>query len=128
MKIVCIACRGGGLPELGIFHNEKVYTVYLDMKADDEDPAPSWILQYAVQQPTSSPGGISTRIQGTPTPPYAMLKQIPEFAPEVLRKYAHKLIIAFAVMNAEGKWEQIILQQNPDTELAAPLLEAFTHW
>jgi len=128
MTIVSTASSGGGLPDLGIFHNEKVYTVYLDMKADDEDPAPSWILQYAVQQPTSSPGGISTRIQGTPTPPYAMLKQIPEFAPEVLRKYAHKLIIACAVMNAEGKLEQIILQQNPDTELASPLVEALGHW
>jgi hypothetical protein len=128
LTIVSTASSGGGLPDLGVFHNEKVYTVYLDMKADDEDPAPSWILQYAVQQPPSSPGGISTRIQGTPTPPYAMLKQIPEFATDILRKYAHKLIIACAVMNAAGNLEQITLQQNPDTELASPLVEALSHW
>jgi len=128
LTIVSTASSGGGLPDLGVFHNEKVYTVYLDMKADDEDPAPSWILQYAVQQPPSSPGGISTRIQGTPTPPYAMLKQIPEFAPDILRKYAHKVIIACAVMNAAGNLEQITLQQNPGTELASPLVEALSHW
>jgi len=128
LTIVSTASSGGGLPDLGVFHNEKVYTVYLDMKADDEDPAPSWILQYAVQQPPSSPGGISTRIQGTPTPPYAMLKQIPEFAPDILRKYAHKLIIACAVMNAAGILEQITLQQNPDAELASPLTEALSQW
>ncbi len=128
LTIVSTASSGGGLPDLGVFHNEKVYTVYLDMKAEDADPAPSWILQYAVQQPPSSPGGISNRIQGTPTPPYAMLKQIPEFAPDVLRKYAHKLIIACAVMNAAGNLEQITLQQNPDTQLASPLVEALSHW
>ena len=57
-----------------------------------------------------------------------MLKQIPEFAPDILRKYAHKLIIACAVMNVAGNLEQITLQQNPDTELASPLAEALTHW
>jgi len=128
LTIVSTASSGGGLPDLGIFHNEKVYTVYLDMKADDEDPAPSWILQYAVQQPPSIPGGISSRIQGTPAPPYAMLKQIPEFAPDILRKYAHKLIIACAVMNAAGNLEHVTLQQNLDAELASPLAEALSQW
>jgi hypothetical protein len=128
MNITSTASSGGGLPDLGVFNNEKVYTVYLDMKADDEDHAPSWILQYAVLQPPSNPAGTSTRIQGTPTPPYAMLKQIPEFAPDVLRKYAHKLIFARAIMAAAGNLEQITLQQNSDTQLASPLVEALGHW
>ena len=51
MTIVSTAASGGGLPDLGVFEREKVYTVYLDMKANDEDPAASWILQYAVLQP-----------------------------------------------------------------------------
>ena len=128
MNITSTASSGGGLPDLGVFNNEKVYTVYLDMKADDEDPAPTWILQYAVLQPPSNPAGTSTRIQGTPTPPYAILKQIPEFAPDVLRKYAHKLIFARAIMAAAGNLEQITLPQNSDTQLASLLVEALGHW
>ena len=131
MNIVSTASSGGGLPDIGVFGNEKVYTVYLDMKANDEDPAPSWILQYALLQPPSSPAGddgTPARLQGTPTPPYALLKDIPEFGPDVLRRYAHKLIVAIAVMNAAGKLEQITLRQNPDADLASPLIEALGHW
>jgi hypothetical protein len=131
MTIVSTASSGGGLPDLGVFRNEKVYTVYLDMKANDEDPAPSWILQYALLQPTPDPLDtirISTKIQGTPTPPYALLKDIPQLAPDLVRKYAHKVIVAFAVMNSAGKLEQIALRQNPDTQLTTPLVEALSHW
>jgi hypothetical protein len=38
------------------------------------------------------------------------------------------LIVAIAVMNAAGKLEQITLRQNPDTQLASPLVEALSHW
>src|SRR5438105_8144103 len=80
MTIVSTGSSGGGLPDLGVFQNEKVYTVYLDMRANDEDTAPSWTLQYAVLQPAAGdPAGSAGRIQGTPTPPYAMLKEVPEF-------------------------------------------------
>ncbi len=133
MNIVSTASSGGGLPDLGIFHNEKVYTVFLDMRATDEDHAPSWILQYAVRQPASSAPdtngkagpGIGT---GVPTPPYAMLKEIPEFAPELLRKYAHKVIVASAIMNTAGKLEQVSIPQNSEDELVGPLLAALSHW
>jgi hypothetical protein len=131
MNIVSTASSGGGLPDFGAFNNEKVYTVYVDMKANDEDPAPNWILQYALLQP--APGatgvpGISAKIQGTPTPPYAVLKDIPQFSPDLVRKYARNLIIAFAVMNSDGKLEQITLRQNSDGQLTSRLVEALSHW
>jgi len=131
MTIVSTASSGGGLPDLGVFRNEKVYAVYLDMKANDEDPAPSWTLQYALLQPAPDPAdrsSVPARIRGTPTPPYALLKEVPEFAPGLLRKYAHKLIVAVAVLNSAGKLEQIALRQNPDPQLASPLVEALGHW
>ena len=49
------ASSGGGLSDFGVFQNQKVYTVYLDMRATDDDAAPSWTLQYAVLQPTPDP-------------------------------------------------------------------------
>jgi hypothetical protein len=131
MTIVSTASSGGGLPDVGVFQNEKVYTVYLDMRANDEDHAPSWTLQYAVLQPQSSAGGTnghSGRIQGVPTPPYAMLKDIPEFTPELLRKYAHRVIVASAILNTAGKLEQVSIPQSFDSELAGPLAAALSNW
>ena len=128
MTIESTASSGGGLPDLGVFSNEKVYTVFLDMKANDEDPAPSWILQYALLQPRSAPAGSAGISAGTPTPPYALLKDIPQIAPDLLRKYARRLIVALAVMNSDGRLEQITLRENPDTQLASPLVEALSHW
>ena len=75
MTITSTASSGGGLPDFGIFHNEKVYTVYLDMRANDGDRDPNWTLQYAVLQPEGADPAL--RIRGTPTPPYATLKQVP---------------------------------------------------
>jgi hypothetical protein len=130
MNIVSTASSGGGLPDLGVFHNEKVYTVFVDMRATDEDHAPSWILQYAVQQPPPGDPDANgrTRINGVPTPPYAMLKEIPEFAPDVLSKYAHKVIVASAIMNTSGKLEQVSIPQNSEDALVGPLLAALRQW
>src|ERR1700739_297232 len=84
MTVTSTASSGGGLPDFGVFQNQKVYTVYLDMRVSDEDTTPSWTLQYAVLQPPVDPanGGLSVHITGIPTPPYATLKQVPELSPE----------------------------------------------
>ena len=129
MNIVSTASSGGGLPELGVFQNEKVYTVYLDMRANDEDPTPSWTLQYAVLQPAAGDPGVPTsHIQGTPTPPYAILKLVPEFTPELVRKCARRLIVASATMDVSGKLDQVSVRQSPESQLVGPLVEALKHW
>ena len=131
MTITSTASSGGGLPDVGVFHNEKVYTVYLDMRINDEDAAPSWTLQYAVSQPMAGDlkgDGTSSRIVGTLMPPYAMLKEVPELTPELAARCAGKLIIASAIMNVMGKLEQVSVKQTPDSQLAARLVEALNHW
>ena len=75
MTITSTASSGGGLPDFGVFQNEKIYAVHLDVCANDTDRTPSWTLQYAIQQP--APGNPAEHIRGTPTPPYATLKQVP---------------------------------------------------
>ena len=68
MTVVSLASSGGGLPDVGVFEDEKVYTVYVDMRATPEDPAPSYTLQYALLQP---PTGVdSASLQAGLTPPY----------------------------------------------------------
>ena len=129
MNIVSTGSSGGGLPDFGVFQNEKVYTVYLDMRTNDEDPAPSWTLQYAVLQPSAGdPGGSGERIQGTPTPPYATLKEVPEFTPELIRKCGRQLIVASAIIDASGKVEQVSVKKSPESQLVGPLVEALEHW
>jgi len=59
----------------------------LDMRANEEDHTASWILQYAVVQPTGDP---ADRIRGTATPPYATLKQVPDFSSEITAMTANK--------------------------------------
>lgn len=129
MTIVSAGNSGGGLPDVGVFQNEKVYTVYLDMRSNDEDSSPSWILQYAVLQAKAEGSGEGAkRIHGTITPPYATFKVVPEFAPEFLRKCAHRLIIASAVMDTTGKLAQVSLMQSPESRITAELVDALQHW
>ncbi|MGA7928490.1 MAG: hypothetical protein WCA20_21165, partial [Candidatus Sulfotelmatobacter sp.] len=126
MTITSTASSGGGLPDFGVFQNEKVYTVYLDMRANDEENTPSWTLQYAVLQPQA--GETSDRIRGTPTPPYATLKQVPEFTPVQVSKYARQFIVASAILNIEGQLEQVSVKQAPDSEIVDLLTEALKNW
>lgn len=129
MTIVSAGHGGGGLPDVGVFHDDKVYTVYLDMRANDDDPTPSWILQYALLQPSGADTEANTRrIRGTPTPPYAMLKEIPTFPREFFRNSSRPLIIASAIMTPSGNLESVSVVQSPAPEFINPILEALQHW
>jgi hypothetical protein len=129
MTIVSTGSSGGGLPELGVFQNEKVYTVYVDVRTDDNDPAPSWTLQYAVVQPRSDDtSGPASRILDTPTPPYAILKEIPEFTPEVVRRCGRRLIVISGILDTAGKLDQLLVRQSPENQVVAPVMEALKHW
>jgi hypothetical protein len=125
MTIAATASSGGGLPDLGVFQNEKVYTVYLDMRAEDGDSTPSWILQYALLRP-SDPSAV--RIVGIPSPPYATLKQIPELPADLAAACAHRLIVLSAVMTPEGKLEHVSVKKSPDERVNALLTSAMMNW
>jgi hypothetical protein len=126
MTITSTASSGGGLPDFGVFQNEKIYTVYLDMRALEEDRTPSWIMQYAVLQPQT--GNAVDRVRGTPTPPYATLKQVPDFSADITAKTAHQMIVASGVLNVTGQLEQLLIKQTPDPRVNSPLIEALKNW
>jgi hypothetical protein len=132
MTIIATASSGGGLADFGVFSpHEQVYTVYLDMKRTVEDPAPSWTLQYAVpQEATAEASAVksSGKTQEGLVPPFPASREFPELPAALVQKYLHKQIVVSAIINIEGKLEQMSVKQSPDMQLNKPLLEALAKW
>ncbi len=126
ITIVSTGNSGGGLPDFGVFLHEKAYTVYLDMKSPNGAPRPSWTLQYAVMGASPSvPAGKSN--EGI-IPPFPATKVQPDFPPELGRKYDRRMIVVYAIMNTEGKLQDLSVKQSPDTQLNAAVLAALGKW
>lgn len=124
ITIVSTASSGGGLPDLGVFSREQTYTVYIDMKQKSGAAAPSWTLQYAMMQ--STPG--SPNSGSGLTPPFPVTKESPDFPVELVRKNLQRLMVVYAVIDTEGKLQQISVKQSPDPQLNPPALAALAKW
>ena len=124
MTVVSLASSGGGLPDVGVFTDEKVYTVYVDMRATADDPAPSYTLQYALLQP---PAGDDSTQAGF-TPPYPVKKEIPEMNAELIRRYLRRMVIVYATMGTDGKLQKLSVRETPDVRFNRPILAALHHW
>lgn len=129
MTVVATAGSGGGLPDFGVFSNEKVYTVFLKLNLADQRPAPSWTLQYAPLKPLARSVSVDGLIlmQAILDPPYAVTKEMPEW-PADASKYARKLVVVSAIMNTDGLLGNIIVRQTPDAELIPIVTEALKKW
>ena len=121
MTIVSTAASGGGLRDFGIFHNEVVSTVYIEM-THSPTPAPSWTLQYSLLQKV--PGMSPERMVG----PFPIEKEQPQFPLEVVARNLGRLIVVYAEINAEGRVANTRIIQSPNPLLNAPLLEALAKW
>ncbi len=121
MTIVSTAASGGGLRDYGIFRNEVVSTVYIEMTHSPE-PAPSWTLQYALLQ--KDPNMAPETLVG----PFPIDKEKPEFPREVVARNIGRLIVVYAEINVEGKVENTRIIQSPNPLLNSPLLEALAKW
>jgi hypothetical protein len=123
MTISSLGNNGGGLADYGVFSDEKVYTVYLDMRQTLEDPAPAWTLQYApVREPNDA-----APIEGV-TPPFPSHKEMPKLSDELLQRYDGRQIVVYALINTEGRFEQLTVKESPSVELNAPVLHALRRW
>ncbi|PYX07276.1 MAG: hypothetical protein DMG88_15170 [Acidobacteria bacterium] len=123
MTISSLGTSGGGLADYGVFSDEKVYTVYLDMRQTLEDPAPAWTLQYA---PLREPNDTAP-IQGV-TPPFPSHKEMPKLSDELLQRYDGRQVVVYALINTEGRFEQLTVKESPTVELNAPILHALRRW
>ncbi len=122
LTIVSTGNNGGGLPDFGIFRNEAVFTVYIDMRQSVADPAPSWTLQYALLNP-SSPVAEQVLV-----PPFPNHKERPRFDPEMLLRSAGQWAVVYAILDREGKLQEIRVLQSPNAQFASTLTEALAKW
>ena len=120
ITIVSTTTSGGGLPDLGVFSREHVYTVYIDMKDKTGAAAPSWTMQYALAQATPNPAGW--------VPPFPLVKETPDFPVELLRKYTRRLVIVYGIIDAAGQLQQMAVKQSPDRLLNPAALAALSKW
>jgi hypothetical protein len=124
MTITSTADSGGGLPDVGVFVHEKTYTVFLDIRGESTDRAPSWTLQYAYLRPADDPPSAQEAL----TPPFPVNKELPRLNSELMRKYLRNVIVVYAVMDAQGKLHNLAVKQSPDGRFNLPILAALSHW
>jgi hypothetical protein len=128
LSIISTENSGGGLPSFGVFSNEQIYTVYLDMRSTEYDPPQSWTLEFAVGQ-TAAPGGAgSMRTQEGVILPFPSAKEQPPFPVDLLRKYLRRMMIVYALVNTSGKLEQITVKDSPDPALSEILVISLAKW
>jgi hypothetical protein len=136
VMIVGTGSSYSAIKDLGIFRNESVYTVYLDMEVSGT-PAPAWILQYApLRNDAAGPAPArrrsvsvqSLRMEPPVVAPTPLEKVYPQFPPEVVAKNPGKMILVYSVINAEGKMEQTRILPSPVPALNQPVLDALRQW
>jgi hypothetical protein len=124
MTVVSLANSGGGLPDLGLFSDEKVFTVYVDMRATADDPAPSWTFQYALLHPAAGSGDDKEGV----APPYPLSKQIPKLPRDLILKYLRDQVLIYAILDIDGRLHQLEVKQTPDPLFDRPILLALKNW
>jgi hypothetical protein len=131
LTVISTEDSGGGLPPFGVFSQERIYTVFLDMKKTETDTIPRWTLEFAViqEKPTQegTSNGSSQNQQGIVLP-YPMVKVQPTLPAELVRKYLKRSIIVYAVINIGGRMEQIAVKDSPDSLFIEPVISALSQW
>ena len=124
MTVVATATSGGGLPDFGVFHDGRVFTVYIPMKRTPEEEDPTWTLQYSLLQDDSS----NPMSEQTVLAPQPVAREWPQIAPALLKRYAQRQVVLYAVVDQQGKIGQIAVKQTPDFRVSKPIIDALSKW
>jgi hypothetical protein len=118
MTIVATSGSGGGLGDYGIFKNEIVYTVYIDV--DEPDHArPKWTLQYSGMAPSSNAQIVA---------PFPTAKDYPHLPAQATGRNIGRKLVVTGVITKEGKPENLRVIQSPNPLLIQPLLDCLAKW
>jgi hypothetical protein len=122
MTVVSTASSGGGLEDFGVFHDERIFTVYIPMKRSEEEADPTWTLQYAPQDDSAE------NAAGQVLAPAPATREWPEIPPELQQKYAQRQVVISALVDKEGKVSNVTVKRTPDTRVSAPIAQALSKW
>ena len=102
------------------------------MRRSVTDTAPSWTFEYAIIKGAAlAQSNIVTlpkRNQQGVVLPFPIAKEQPAWPPELARKFARGRMIVYAVINAEGRMEQVVVKESPDPQLNEAVLRALSKW
>ncbi len=131
LSIISTEDSGGGLPFVGVFSNEQIYTVYLDMRQSEMEEDPNWTLEFAVIPgsgvATQNPGGAGRNQQGLILP-FPVEKTKPVLPVDLVHKHLNKMIIVYAIIGTDGRMDQITIEQSPDNQLDESVFQALSRW
>jgi hypothetical protein len=125
LSVISTEDSGGGLPFVGVFSHEQIYTVYLDMRTVEDDQDPSWTLELAILEESASSGGRSKEGLVLPFP---ATKEKPVLPANVVRRHLGKMILVYGIINTQGRLEQISVKDGPDGLLNEPVIKAMGKW
>jgi hypothetical protein len=122
MTIVATGSTGGGLRDYGVFKDQVVYTVYVDV----DEPGhrrPKWTMQYARMATASdaAPAGAAL------LPPYPVTKEFPHL-PAAGARNVGQIMVARGVVNKNGELTALKVLQSPNSLLIEPVLDALGKW
>ncbi len=112
---------GGGLRDFGVFGSESVFTDYFVVSAPGAQPAPPWVLQYALATPCCD-------LRDSIVAPLPMNEVLPAWPPDLVASYSGETIVVYAVIDTEGKLRDTRLVDSPSSGLNSGLLEALAAW
>ena len=124
LTIVSTASSGGGLEDFGVFHNERIFTVYLPVKPSPELADPTWTMQYAVIKDDSVPDPGSQQV----VPPSMATSDWPQLSPTLAKKYAQHQVVIYATVGKDGKVSGISVKRTPDPRVSDPIAAALKKW
>ena len=105
--------------------------MYLDMRDTIEDDPVSWTVAFGVRQTdATSTDERVTSVAGRQEIllPFPIQKAKPSIPAELVRRYSDRLVIAYAIVNTEGKVEQLSIKQSPDPTLNELVLSSLRKW
>jgi len=123
MTVVSTASSGGGLPDYGVFNDERVFTVYIPMRRTPEDEDPTWTLQYSLLNDASKTANEQTVLAPSP-----VMREWPNIPADLEKKYAQKQVVIYAEVDKDGKVSHISVKESPDPRVSNAIVEAVGKW
>ena len=124
MTVVSTASSGGGLEDFGVFADQRVFTVYIPMKRTPEEADPTWTLQYGLMNDDSMSASDDQQVLA----PSPVMREWPQVPGDLLKKYAERQVVIYAIVDKDGKVSQVAVKKTPDRRVSDPIAEALTKW